>query len=286
MPIPAILPAAMALIGQKKQNAMNIASTLLFNKMDRDYQDHVYGKQRADSLADWNMVNEYNSPAAQMARYKAAGLNPNLIYGQTNEAPSVRSSSPQSWHPQIPQVTQSVDLSSFQDMELKTQQVNNLKATEKVIMQDAANKAVQGAIMAKDAQLKGIQLKYAEDNALASLEAARLSIRGQQQQQILNLREDERRAALNSASIREAAERILSIRAQRAKTKDERDEIIERIKTIKNSQELQQIEINLRKQGINPNDPAWQRWLQRLLGEDVMKVLRAEPGGWLLPKTD
>lgn len=28
--------------------------------------------------------NEYNSPAQQMARYRAAGLNPNLIYGQGN----------------------------------------------------------------------------------------------------------------------------------------------------------------------------------------------------------
>lgn len=30
----------------------------------------------------WNLQNEYNSPSAQMARYKAAGLNPNLIYSQ------------------------------------------------------------------------------------------------------------------------------------------------------------------------------------------------------------
>lgn len=30
----------------------------------------------------WMQQQEYNSPANQMARYKAAGLNPNLIYGQ------------------------------------------------------------------------------------------------------------------------------------------------------------------------------------------------------------
>lgn len=29
----------------------------------------------------WNAQNEYNSPAEQMSRYRAAGLNPNLIYG-------------------------------------------------------------------------------------------------------------------------------------------------------------------------------------------------------------
>lgn len=30
----------------------------------------------------------YNTPAAQMGRFRAAGLNPNLIYTQTNESDS------------------------------------------------------------------------------------------------------------------------------------------------------------------------------------------------------
>lgn len=36
------------------------------------------------NIAQWNRENAYNSPAAQMQRYKAAGLNPNMIYGQQN----------------------------------------------------------------------------------------------------------------------------------------------------------------------------------------------------------
>ncbi|AXH75117.1 MAG: DNA pilot protein [Microviridae sp.] len=48
-------------------------------------------KNRQNALDDWNRQNEYNSPAAQMQRYKEAGLSPNLIYGQTNTAPPVRS---------------------------------------------------------------------------------------------------------------------------------------------------------------------------------------------------
>lgn len=32
----------------------------------------------------WNLQNEYNTPSAQMERFKQAGLNPNLIYGQGN----------------------------------------------------------------------------------------------------------------------------------------------------------------------------------------------------------
>lgn len=50
-------------------------------------------EQRAYDLSLWkyqqNFLNEYNSPAAQMARYGAAGLNPNLIYSQDNAASAV-----------------------------------------------------------------------------------------------------------------------------------------------------------------------------------------------------
>lgn len=48
-------------------------------------------QNRQNALADWNRLNVYNSPAQQMQRFKEAGLNPNLIYKQTNEAAPVRS---------------------------------------------------------------------------------------------------------------------------------------------------------------------------------------------------
>lgn len=40
------------------------------------------------NLQMWNMENAYNSPEQQMARFEAAGLNKNLIYGQQNTAGS------------------------------------------------------------------------------------------------------------------------------------------------------------------------------------------------------
>lgn len=44
-------------------------------------------------LAQWQRQNQYNTPAQQMERFKAAGLNPNLIYGQGTAGNA--SSSPQ-----------------------------------------------------------------------------------------------------------------------------------------------------------------------------------------------
>lgn len=42
-------------------------------------------QQNIDNQWDmWNATNEYNTPHEQMLRYAEAGLNPNLIYGQSN----------------------------------------------------------------------------------------------------------------------------------------------------------------------------------------------------------
>ncbi len=48
-------------------------------------------QNRRNALADWERQNAYNAPKQQMQRFKEAGLNPNLIYKQTNEAAPVRS---------------------------------------------------------------------------------------------------------------------------------------------------------------------------------------------------
>lgn len=51
------------------------------NQKARDWQAAQADKQNAWNLDMWNRQNEYNSPSAQMSRLKAAGLNPDLMYG-------------------------------------------------------------------------------------------------------------------------------------------------------------------------------------------------------------
>jgi hypothetical protein len=48
-------------------------------------------RNRQNALSDQQRLNLYNSPVQQMQRFKEAGLNPNLIYKQTNEGAPVRS---------------------------------------------------------------------------------------------------------------------------------------------------------------------------------------------------
>lgn len=54
-------------------------------------------QEQAYNLELWNLTNQYNSPEAQMARYQQAGLNPNLIYGQTNTSQAPASASANSF---------------------------------------------------------------------------------------------------------------------------------------------------------------------------------------------
>lgn len=59
----------------------NFQDTYLSNKQF-EQQRQLLAEQREWDLAQWHRTNEYNSPASQMERYEAAGLNPNLIYDQ------------------------------------------------------------------------------------------------------------------------------------------------------------------------------------------------------------
>lgn len=88
---PLVLPAAIAggasLIGgflsskgQESANQTNI---------------DIMREQNQWNLDQWNRENEYNTPSAQLARLKEAGLNPNLIYG-SGQAVQTAATSPRS----------------------------------------------------------------------------------------------------------------------------------------------------------------------------------------------
>lgn len=54
------------------------------NQKNRDWNLNLAKLQNQWNIDQWNRENAYNSPAAQMARFKDAGLNPDLAYGQQN----------------------------------------------------------------------------------------------------------------------------------------------------------------------------------------------------------
>jgi len=286
-----MLPALMQGQQQKKQNFMNMAYDQFTNWQQRRYNDKMYERQRADALADWNMQNQFNSPAAQMERFKAAGLNPNLIYGQTNEAPSVRTSSVQSYNPKQTPLRYDTDFMSYFDANLKAVQTDNLKAASEVARQEAILKAAQtaGVIAStaktdQDTKMGAFNLDQAQKLQGVVLEQAQENLRKTKTEIGISLNEDERRAAMNSMNLREGIERILLLRKQQAKTESEKRSIDQQIDNMKTDNRLKQLDINLKEIGVQPGDNMIFRIIAQYLEQSGMSdkfkknILRFPPG--------
>jgi len=88
-----VIPGIGTAIGAIGGAAISAIGNFFSGKSNRKAQNALFEKQsrfaRDERLAQQNWIesmyeknNAYNSPAAQMARYKEAGLNPDLIYGK------------------------------------------------------------------------------------------------------------------------------------------------------------------------------------------------------------
>ena len=133
-------PVTGAIILGGLSQAGNLASTLITNKQQRALSLEMYNRQRTDALADWNRQNQFNSPTAQMQRYKEAGLSPHLIYGQTNTAQPVRSSQADVPKLQAPQFQlENIPAMALQ-LEAQQQNIANLKTQEQLMKADILKK--------------------------------------------------------------------------------------------------------------------------------------------------
>lgn len=92
MPIPAALLALippLASAGSSMLGARSSANAQRdINTQNLAWANYSLRQQREWALQDWDKVNEYNSPQQQMQRFKEAGLNPHLIYGNANNSPA------------------------------------------------------------------------------------------------------------------------------------------------------------------------------------------------------
>lgn len=154
---PSIVSAAVSGGSNLLDVGINAALQSGANKQARRYATYMYDRQRADALADWNMQNEYNAPSAQMERLKAAKLNPNLVYGTGIQASGlsspVRSSSPQSYKPEAPQVSIGSAMSQFVDTRMKQQQMDVMKSVIDLNKQRGLQIAADSAMKAVNAGL-------------------------------------------------------------------------------------------------------------------------------------
>lgn len=286
------LPLA-ALIGGGSQilgGGIDALATAGQNRKSRQFSREMYERQYNDNLNLWQLNNEYNDPQSQMKRLQKAGLNPNLIYGSSSGGAAGQSSamrSPDVQTPQFktPEFGRSLAggglsyMNAIYDLDIKKAQIDNLRAQNTQILEDTALKRVQQVLQRTNADRGKFQLEFDTEMRPYSGDLLRESVRQRKTTTDIAINEDARRAALTASSLKEAAQRFLNMqeqnlnlrqdrarsRAETARTYEDIKLIRQRINLAQKDGTLRDIEIGLRKDGINPSDPMWARLIGTVL---------------------
>lgn len=167
-----------SLFGNIASSAGNARAAKQVNKGNMKLAEYQYSK----NLDMWHMTNAYNSPTAQMQRLKAAGLNPNLVYGNgatteaakapSYDAPNLQAYTGRNYGVGDAVATSLQYLQNQAQVENMKEQNRNLVAQNDVLRQQALTGAAQAAnIHANTARTK-FDLGLAETLKDTSVQAA------------------------------------------------------------------------------------------------------------------
>lgn len=256
------------------KDAFNAFSTLGTNYLNQRFAKGMYERQRKDAIEFWNMQNAYNDPSQQMARFRNAGLNPHLVYGQGaggGSAGPIQTPDAQNVNFREPRIEGNDSimpaLLGSADLRIKAAQADNLEAQNEVIRQDAVLRRWQ-------AEREGFNLDFEKELRDVSADSRRESLRQLRTNTDVLINRDAREAALNASNIKEAAERMLNMAEQRkgmplerGRVRADTERIRENVRLMEKEGILKDFEIQLRQQGINPNDPLWARYVGMFLSD-------------------
>lgn len=102
----------------------------------------------------WNKQNEYNTPEANMKRLEAAGLNPNLAYGQVAESRAANPTTVSPAHLEAPKIDGSA-LSAYQQVK----NMQTLNARQNIDLETARANAIKSASDAEFSVYENEKLK-------------------------------------------------------------------------------------------------------------------------------
>ena len=232
------------------------SATQLYGQMQANAHNRMEAtNQRKWNEKMWRYQNAYNTPEEQMKRFEEAGLNPHLIYGKgTNgNAADVRGYD----RAQIESVTKGFQgfsnaLANYQTIAA----TDNVQAQTQVATQEAANKAVEGQLKTIDVaqkkfdlglskQLRDASVIAGEANAYKSIQTARQSAEEYRRSKV------EADIAVNTKDprIKEAKARL--------------DKILAEKDSVQIENELQKLEYDLNKKGVQKADNVIFRLLMR-----------------------
>lgn len=165
-------------IGERFGNIQNALSKEYQAKKALERNKDLAKYQFDLELEQWNRANEYNSPYSQMQRFKQAGLNPNLIYGQSNEAESSAPSASASFNYDTsinPLQVAQVALDGYTKYRTMSMMQEKQQAEIDSINQATKNAEIQEQLELLNYKKELIESGYYEDNAKYNSEARRLA---------------------------------------------------------------------------------------------------------------
>jgi len=272
-------------VGGLASSIFNIAEQRRTNRQSMDFSREMWEKQGKRELDFWNLQNAYNDPKAQMARLEAAGLNPNLVYGNgaTTQAASLspKSAGSVSINPAR------LDLGSVMQQTLALSQmkaqIDKTKAESDAVKALTTNRVFDNEVR----QNLGIDYYIHQaklSNAKLAGEANTASAKGKKDQ----LEWDAYLMASSGAFESGMVDAFVSdgytfdrnspiYKAQKAGIeKFVLDfDLAKKLGNIRDAETaLKQFEVNLTKQGIPPNSP----WYYKIIGDVLQKILGFDLG--------
>ena len=267
MPLPLVplIAAGASLVG----TGINAMATGSMNKKTRRWNEKMYGIQRADSLADWNMQNEYNSPVSQMQRLRDAELNPNLVYGTgavANSSNMPRNADVKQWSPKAPDFSGvGESIFNYYDVQTREAQIDNLKAMNTNLVNEALLKSLQASKLGVDTARSQFDLDLATESRNWSLEAIKQNVRKLTASTDVMLDRNEREAIQLSSNIAEALQRIAKMRSETANSDAERSNILKKGQLLSQDIRIKELDAKLADKGIQPGKPAYDTVLKSLI---------------------
>lgn len=277
----AIIGAAGSLIGNIGKASKDRKAAQQANEQNIAFQreQNLQNKKWADE--SWEKTNAYNTPAMQMQRFKEAGLNPHLIYGQGSEVgqqPATSGKAPEVERLPSNTTVNEIGQSAFNAAQAYVAQrkqqteINNMEKQNALIDANIVNTNATTANTLANTANTSQQTQQSRElwaNTVAQAEANLNSTLLQQNKTLADIKSTEAGTQLTSQQIKNAQQQI--------------DESANRIKLMKIQgnnaaldAELKKLDINLRKKGINPNDPTWMRIIGQAITGDTPKYLERQ----------
>lgn len=254
---------------QSKTNKANQKLAAQQNEYNLALQQNEFAQNAAQSelayqreLEIMNLQNEYNSPQQQLERYKAAGLNPNLIYGSGSASAGNTATSSPSYTPakytapraeRATNVAPQLQFDPYQAISIRNQlalqkaNISQVGAQTDAVMQSTKNSAIDELI--KAAQLQGANLTNRQREELYDVT-------------IEHAREQLRKTTYEVANLHHLA---LNIQKRSNLSEAQLYKVHQEIINLRTTNDLNRWRIELSKIGLSDKDPLWFRLGSRML---------------------